>query len=67
MSVNKILGLLNPNCQYLSKTQTQLPFLSSFTYTLDNNTDLLYKAIMRINQLENAKHIRDKESLYMYH
>lgn len=55
-SMDKIPGLLTPICQYPSKTPTQLHFLFSFTYTWDSNTDLLYRTIMRIHQLKNAKH-----------
>ena len=44
ISMEKIPGLLKPNCQYPTKTQTQLSFLFSFTYTWDTTTDLLYRA-----------------------
>lgn len=51
MSVNKILGLLKPNCWYLTMIHTQLSFLF-FTYTRDNTTNLLYRTIMRIISLK---------------
>lgn len=66
MSIDKILGLLKPNCQHSRKIDTQLPFLFSFTYTWDDNTDLLYRTIMRINQLKNVKHIQSKRDYNTY-
>lgn len=67
MTMDVILGLLKPKCLSVPKQDSNSnPFLFLFYIYLGCHTDLLYRTIMRINQLKNAKHIKMKKAYNMY-
>lgn len=67
MTMDIILGLLKPKCLSVPKHDSNSnPFLFLLYIYLGYHTDLLYRTIMRINQLKNAKHIKIKKAYNMY-
>lgn len=67
MTMDIILELLNPKCLSVPKQDSNSnPSLFLFYIYLGYHTDLLYRTIMRIHQLKNAKHIKTKKAYNMY-